>query len=143
MSETRQNDRSMDTEQAMSEVSNEADSIAESGKLRLTLTLPDERAGQHVLRCLASRDGDISVTAHGVGESIGRCHLTIDSVTEKQWEASKLAVECGYYDYPRETNLEQLSDELEISTSATSQRLSSVERKLMHALVEECKSVRE
>lgn len=115
----------------------------ESLPLRLTLTVPDERAGQEVLRCLAGRDDSISVTAFNVGECIDQCQINVENVTDKQWEASKLAVESGYYQYPRKTDLDELSTQLGISASAASQRLSSVEGKLMHALVEDCKPARE
>lgn len=147
MSETQQNDPTIEEEHSPPSIESEDDDPygsdeqrdnEQSQPLRLTLSLPDEDAGQQVLRCLASRDSDISVTAHGVSTGVGDCQLSVDSVTKKQWEAVTLAVELGYYDQPRESNLQQLSDELGISTSATSQRLGSVERKLVKSLVDSC-----
>ena len=66
--------------------------------------------------------------------------ITIDlsSLTEKQQEAATLAVSKGYYEQPRETTVDQLADELDISKSAVSQRLSAVESKLATAVFDDC-----
>lgn len=56
------------------------------------------------------------------------------SLTPKQHEALALAVETGYYDQPREATLKELADELGVSSSAVSQRLNAVERKLVNDL---------
>lgn len=66
--------------------------------------------------------------------------ITIDlaSITEKQQEAAMLAVSKGYYETPRETTVDELADELDISKSAVSQRLSAVESKLATAAFDDC-----
>jgi len=56
--------------------------------------------------------------------------LDLIEVTEKQREAVTQAVSAGYYSSPRETSLGELADELDISKSALTQRLNSVESKL-------------
>ncbi|WP_245545406.1 helix-turn-helix domain-containing protein [Halomicrobium katesii] len=56
--------------------------------------------------------------------------LALDDVTEKQREAVTRAVAAGYYATPRETSLEELADDLDISKSACSQRLTAVESTL-------------
>jgi predicted DNA binding protein len=68
--------------------------------------------------------------------------ITIDlsSLTEKQQEAATLAVSKGYYEQPRETTVDQLAEELDISKSAVSQRLSAVESKLATAAFNDCAS---
>ncbi len=59
--------------------------------------------------------------------------LDLFDVTEKQREAVTKAVTAGYYSRPRETSLEELADDHDISRSALSQRLNAVESKLATA----------
>lgn len=59
-----------------------------------------------------------------------------DSVTDKQLEAVRMAVELGYYDTPRKATLDDLAEHLDISRSAVSQRLTAVESKLVVKLFE-------
>jgi len=67
----------------------------------------------------------------GTDETSGQTvTLALDDVTEKQREAVTRAVAAGYYATPRETSLEELADDLDISKSACSQRLNAVESTL-------------
>lgn len=59
--------------------------------------------------------------------------LDLYEITEKQREAVAKAVAEGYYSTPRETSVDELAEEFEISTSALSQRLKAVESKLATA----------
>lgn len=52
-------------------------------------------------------------------------------LTEKQREALACAVETGYYGRPRGATLDDLADELGITSSAVSQRLNAVNRRLI------------
>ncbi|MEF8773573.1 MAG: helix-turn-helix domain-containing protein [Halobacteriales archaeon] len=63
--------------------------------------------------------------------------LDLFEVTEKQREAVATAVAEGYYASPREITFDELADELDISTSALSQRLNAVESKLATAVFSE------
>lgn len=56
--------------------------------------------------------------------------LNLSSLTETERETAINAVESGYYEQPRETSLGELAEELGISESATSQRLTAIESKL-------------
>ena len=56
------------------------------------------------------------------------------SVTEKQREIVRAAVEKGYYETPRKTSLGDLAAEFDVSRSALSQRLIAVESKLVKQL---------
>lgn len=56
--------------------------------------------------------------------------LDLSRITEKQREAVALAIASGYYRTPRETEMGDLADELGISKSAMSRRLTAVESKL-------------
>lgn len=59
--------------------------------------------------------------------------LDLFEITEKQREAATKAIAAGYYASPRETSLDELAAEFEISASALSQRLNAVESKLATA----------
>lgn len=59
--------------------------------------------------------------------------LHLEDLTEKQRRAAVRALAAGYYERPRETSLEALAAELDISKSALSQRLTAVEAKLAKA----------
>ncbi|MEM4781075.1 MAG: helix-turn-helix domain-containing protein [Halalkalicoccus sp.] len=64
--------------------------------------------------------------------------ITLDlfELTEKQREAATAAVAAGYYASPRETSIGDLAADLNISSSAMSQRLTAVESKLALAAFE-------
>ncbi|WP_158056674.1 helix-turn-helix domain-containing protein [Halorussus halophilus] len=51
-------------------------------------------------------------------------------LTEKQYEAFHVALEAGYFEVPRETNLSELSDEIGISSQAVSKRLRRAQQTL-------------
>lgn len=61
----------------------------------------------------------------------GTVRLNLFEVTDKQREAAVTAVTEGYYDPEKDVSLEELADELDISKSALSRRLSALEAKLV------------
>ena len=73
------------------------------------------------------------LSTQGTGSDMDPVTIDLSTLTEKQQEAATLAVSKGYYETPRETSVDQLADELDITKSALSQRLSSVESKLATA----------
>ncbi len=60
------------------------------------------------------------------GDPVGRYGLT-----EKQYEALTLATERGYFDVPRDIDVSDLADELDISHQALSERLRRAQRVLV------------
>jgi predicted DNA binding protein len=60
------------------------------------------------------------------GNPVGRYGLT-----EKQYEALRLAAERGYFDVPRSVDVNDLADELDISHQALSERLRRAQRVLV------------
>jgi len=76
------------------------------------------------------------LTSDGRGDSSESKTATIDlsSLTAKQREAALIAVQHGYYETPRRTELAALAEALGISKSALSQRLNAVEAKLATAV---------
>ncbi|KAB1197468.1 MULTISPECIES: helix-turn-helix domain-containing protein [Haloferax] len=75
------------------------------------------------------------LTSRKPSDSVKSDPTTIDlsRLTAKQREAATLAVSEGYYETPRQTTLDELSNTLGISKSAFSERLSIVESKLATA----------
>jgi predicted DNA binding protein len=67
------------------------------------------------------------------GATVESTTVDLSRLTAKQREAATIAVSEGYYQTPRQTSLEELSEALGISKSALSQRLSAVESKLATA----------
>ncbi|MFW5965436.1 MAG: helix-turn-helix domain-containing protein [Halodesulfurarchaeum sp.] len=61
--------------------------------------------------------------------------VDVGHLTEKQWEALRVAHEVGHYSTPRGGQLKEIADELEISKSAVSQRLRAAESKIIPAIL--------
>lgn len=109
---------------------------ASDGQIRIETYLPDRECLGEIVSCLKTvADGlrlrQLKRIDTGAAER-GRDTVTLDlfEVTEKQREAVTMAVAAGYYASPRETSLDELADNLDISKSALSQRLNTVESKL-------------
>lgn len=64
------------------------------------------------------------------GERSNRVTLDLSTLTETEQETAAMAVAAGYYETPRATSVGELAAELDITKSAMSQRLNSVESKL-------------
>lgn len=111
----------------------------EDGELVVTVATPDRAVLSETVASL--REVGATVRLERIVRSTDDAgNLTLeldpDSITEKQREAVGVAVEVGYYDRPRKADLEDLAERLGISKSAVSQRLSSVEAKLVAELAE-------
>lgn len=61
--------------------------------------------------------------------------IEVGHLTEKQWEALRIAHEKGHYSSPRGGHLEEIADELGVSKSAASQRLRAAESKIIPAIL--------
>ncbi len=68
-------------------------------------------------------------------DSESTVEIAVDKITTKQREALETAVNAGYYETPRESNLSALAAELSISESAVSQRLNAAETKLVKSFL--------
>ncbi|ELZ32884.1 helix-turn-helix domain-containing protein [Halorubrum tebenquichense] len=64
------------------------------------------------------------------GDRSNRVTLDLSTLTEIEQETAAMAVASGYYETPRATSVGELAAELDITKSAMSQRLNSVESKL-------------
>ena len=83
-----------------------------------------------------------SATEQGVSIEIRKLHRLEENrhgrvgLTDAQYETMVAALDCGYYEIPRETDMEALSDELDISHQALSERLRRAHRTLVEELVD-------
>lgn len=109
----------------------------ERGEIVLSLSIPDRDELAGIIETLRETGATVRlqrITAPN-GERTNNCYeFEIDSITEKQREAVVAAIKAGYYDTPREADLADLAEELGISRSAVSQRLTAVEAKLVTEL---------
>lgn len=100
------------------------------GRLYFSLVLP----GRAVLRSIVEdlRAAGVTVSVERIRTGAVDDDATGDTgLTQKQREALALAIESGYYERPREATLDDLADELGVTRSAVSQRLTAIERKLV------------
>lgn len=109
----------------------------DGNELVVSLTLPDRGELADIVSHL--REVGASVRLDRLsrpGSEDDNCVLQLEarSITEKQREAIRVAIECGYYESPRQADLGDLAAELGVSRSAVSQRLGAVESKLVTEL---------
>jgi predicted DNA binding protein len=61
--------------------------------------------------------------------------IEVGHLTDKQWEALRVAHTKGHYSSPRVGHLDEIAEELDISKSAVSQRLRAAESKIIPAIL--------
>lgn len=104
------------------------------GRLHYSVTVPDRAGLAPLIQGLRETGSDVSVyRILAANEEEDEA----PALTDKQREILELAIESGYYDRPRESSLDEIADELGITTSAASQRLSSVKRRLIRRYASE------
>ncbi len=59
----------------------------------------------------------------------------LESLDPRQLHVLRAALRAGYWDEPRRTSVEDLSRRLEISTSALTESLTQIERRLLHGML--------
>ncbi len=109
----------------------------EGRTLSITVAVPDREELSAVVAALRERAATVRlkrIASSAVDTGRRMLELDADGVTEKQREAVRAAVRSGYYETPREADLSDLADHLDVSRSAVSQRLTAVESKLVEEL---------
>ncbi|APW98620.1 bacterio-opsin activator [Halobiforma lacisalsi AJ5] len=111
-------------------------------RFRITVTVTDEET----ILDLVDRVDDVvdaRVVPDGGADDLvppqsrpSSVRVDLRDLTPKQWEALELAFKRGYYDQPRSVDLQALSEELDISKSAVSQRLRSAEATVVESVLE-------
>lgn len=109
-----------------------------SGSLVVVVTVQNRSELRQLIEDLRSVDAMLSVDwlVNG-GEDRSTTEIDVNSITTKQQEALETAIDEGYYETPRETDLKDLAEELGISESAASQRLNTAEMKLVKSFMNE------
>ena len=109
----------------------------ENGEFVVSLSVPDRAVLASIVEALRERGATPRlrrITSARAEQESRLLELEADSITDRQREAVEVAVESGYYERPRRADLGDLADDLGISRSAVSQRLSAVESKLVDEL---------
>lgn len=112
----------------------------EDGELLVRLSVTSRHELESIVSSLREREAVVrlericEVGADGPSDP-NAIEFETSAITEKQREAIELAVEKGYYETPRQTDLGELAMELGVSKSAVSQRITGVESKLVAGLV--------
>lgn len=68
-------------------------------------------------------ENDVTFRVNQLGNTTDHEETGVVGLTEKQKQLLRMAFECGYYEIPRRISQNELAHELDISTSAISQRL--------------------
>ncbi|WP_435159780.1 helix-turn-helix domain-containing protein [Haladaptatus sp. DFWS20] len=68
-------------------------------------------------------ENDVTFRVNQLGSATDHEETDVVGLTEKQKQLLRMAFECGYYEIPRRISQNELARELDISTSAISQRL--------------------
>lgn len=110
----------------------------EHGAIIVVVTVPSRDEFREIVRDLKAVGASVTVDWLVIGgDDSATAEIDVNSITDKQQTALELALEAGYYETPRQTDLAELAEELDISESAVSQRLNSAETKLVKAFLEE------
>ena len=111
----------------------------EDGALFVSLSTTDRDELAAIVTSLRAHGATVTLeraTSGDVDTDRPSFELVVDDLTAIQRETLRVAVESGYYERPRRTDLGALADRFGVSRSAVSQRLSAVESKLVHELVD-------
>lgn len=109
----------------------------EDRTLSITVAVPDREELSEVIADLRERGATVRlkrIANSDIDAERRMLELDADGITDKQREAVRTAVRNGYYETPREANLSDLAEYLDVSRSAVSQRLTAVESKLVEEL---------
>lgn len=90
--------------------------------------------GRRIEEIQKQYDADITleqVTPADQGQSQSLCQTRLDELTPRQRQAYELARENGYYEWPRETSVQELADDLGVSKTTFLEHLRSAENHLL------------
>ncbi len=113
--------------------------FAEDGDLHVRLHTTDVDTLRDLLVDLREDFGGVSVEylVRSVDAEDGSELVPVDmrTLTERQREVLETAHEHGYFEYPRDANATEVSEELDIEPSTFSEHLAAAQRKLMDELL--------
>ena len=108
----------------------------EAGSIYVTIRIPPDdfaetlsslKLGENSLETVAIVDPTHSAR--------GSVMVDLGSITDKQWEALRIAHSLGHYSGTRGGNLDRIADELGVSKSAASQRLRAGEARILQSIL--------
>ncbi|MBX0302183.1 helix-turn-helix domain-containing protein [Haloarcula salinisoli] len=102
------------------------------GTMALTLVGP----GETVQRSVEAVPDGIAVDVREVGEYASHRFEPAAALTDRQFEAVAAAVDCGYYDEPREGSTAEVAEALDCSPGTAAEHLRKAEARVMGRLVE-------
>lgn len=109
-----------------------------NGQIIAVLTVPDRAALREIMQELEAVGATVDVEwLVSRDRPEATTEIDVSGITDKQREAVETALEIGYYETPRQADLGAVADRLDISESATSQRLNAAETKLVRAFLDE------
>ena len=114
-----------------------SDDDHEDCPLFVTVRVPDSSVIEHVVGLHAGADAEIETISICNPCQTGTSPVIIDlgNLTQKQWEVIEMAHELGHYSGDRGGNLDEISEQFDISKSAASQRLRAAESRIINAVV--------
>lgn len=114
------------------------DATITDGPIQVVVEVPDREGLVTLLETISETVADAHTESIASGRLTEESSVTVDLnvLTDKQREALTLALESGYYSRPRDVTLSDLSEQLDITKSAVSQRLRSAEIKLIENAME-------
>ena len=101
------------------------------GRMELTLVGP----GETVQRALDAVPDGIGVDVREVGEYANHRFEPSAALTDRQFEAVVAAVDCGYYESPREGSTAEVAERLDCSAGTAAEHLRKAEARVMRDLV--------
>lgn len=108
----------------------------EHGTFVLTIIFPSRTELRKLISDLRSAGAQVNLDKLVFSNPTGLSDESLlDRLTEKQREAVEIAVARGYYETPRQGELEEIAEELDISVSAASERLNRAEARLIRSLL--------
>ncbi|WP_144905676.1 helix-turn-helix domain-containing protein [Halobellus captivus] len=111
-----------------------------SGSWKAQLLFSDRDALVALRQFCSERDIRFGLNSLYRSEQFGDGTSTL---TDKQWEALRIAFESGYYDIPRRETQDDLATQLDISTTAVSHRLRRATAQLIQDTIETLGRVQE
>lgn len=113
------------------------DTTARDGSLFVTFHLSDRDELERTVERVRSAGADVSIerlTGDPRDESEDLVSIDTSSLTDRQREVLSVAYEMGYFQHPREANVDEVADSLDLSPSTVIQHLTAAQRKLFDEL---------
>ena len=98
-----------------------------NGRIQVTLIA----TGETLQKIVADIPDSIRVTLNETGEFPSSSQSIDNSLTDRQTEVLRIAVENGYYKVPRQTTINDLATELDISSATLGEHLQKIEARII------------